>query len=78
MVVVSGQGPFDPSSGEIVGTTIQEQVAQCLRNVAAILDASGSSLAKAVSATFILAEETDFPGLNEEWLNWFPAQVVPS
>jgi 2-iminobutanoate/2-iminopropanoate deaminase len=73
-VLVSGQGPFDPSSGEIVDTTIREQVAQCLRNLAAILDASGSSLAKVVSATFILAEEADFPGLNEEQLKWFPRE----
>jgi 2-iminobutanoate/2-iminopropanoate deaminase len=71
LVFVSGQGPFDPVSGEVVGTTIQEQTAQCLRNVAAILEASGSSLAKVVSATFILAEEDDFAGMNEEWLKWF-------
>src|SRR3954464_2814254 len=72
LVFVSGQGPFDAATGEGVGTTIQEQTAQCLRNVEAILVASGSSLAQAVSATFILAEESDFPGMNEEWLRWFP------
>lgn len=71
LVFVSGQGPFDPRTGEVVGTTIQEQTAQCLRNVVAILRAAGSSLAKAVSATFILADESDFAGLNEEWSKWF-------
>ena len=71
LVFVSGQGPFDPGSGEIVGTTIQEQTAQCLRNVAAILEASGSSMAKVVSATFILSDPADFAGLNEEWVKWF-------
>ena len=73
LVFVSGQGPFDPVTGEIVGTTIQEQTAQCLRNIQAILRAGGSSLEKAVSATFILGEESDFAGLNEEWSKWFPA-----
>ena len=72
LVFVSGQGPFDPISGEVAGSTIQEQTAQCLRNVAAILEAAGSSMEKVVSATFILAEEADFPGLNEEWMKWFP------
>lgn len=72
LVFVSGQGPFDPETGEVVGATIQEQTAQCLRNVEAILVAAASSLAQVVSATFILAEETDFPGLNEEWEKWFP------
>ena len=71
LVFVSGQGPFDPNSGEVVGTTIQEQTAQCLRNVSAILEASGSSLSRIVSATFILAEEVDFVGMNQEWEKWF-------
>ena len=73
LVFVSGQGPFDPKSGEVVGNSIGEQTAQALRNVEAILVAAGSSLDKAVSATFILAEEEDFAGFNEEWLRWFPA-----
>jgi 2-iminobutanoate/2-iminopropanoate deaminase len=71
LVFISGQGPFDPASGEIVGLTIQEQTAQCLRNVSAILKAAGSSIDNVVSATFILAEEQDFAGLNEEWAKWF-------
>ena len=71
LVFVSGQGPFDPATGALVGATIQEQTAQCLRNIEAILRAAGSSLDKAVSATFILAEESDFVGMNEEWNKWF-------
>jgi 2-iminobutanoate/2-iminopropanoate deaminase len=73
-VFVAGQGPFDPVTGQVVGTTIQEQAAQSFRNVSAILAAAGSSLVKVVSATFILAEESDFAGLNEEWLKWFPSE----
>lgn len=71
LVFVSGQGPIDPATGALAGETIQEQTAQCLRNIDAILQAAGSSLAKAVSATFILAEESDFAGMNEEWNRWF-------
>jgi 2-iminobutanoate/2-iminopropanoate deaminase len=73
LVFVSGTGPYHAETGQIVGETIQEQTAQCLRNISAILEAAGSSLDKAVSATVILAEEDDFHGLNEEWLRWFPA-----
>jgi len=75
LVFVSGQGPFDPSSGEVVGSTIEDQTAQCLRNVDAILRAAGSSLEKAVSATFVLGEEGDFLGFNQEWLRWFPTDA---
>jgi 2-iminobutanoate/2-iminopropanoate deaminase len=70
-VFVSGQGPFLPETGVIVGESIQEQTAQCLRNIEAILQAAGSSLDKAVSATIIFAEDTDFAGINEEWDRWF-------
>ena len=71
LVFVAGQGPFDPDTGEVVGTTIQEQTRQCLRNVSAILEAAGTSLDRIASATFILAEESDFAGMNEEWQKWF-------
>ncbi|MEP7087110.1 MAG: RidA family protein [Gemmatimonadota bacterium] len=73
LVFVSGQCPFDPVTGDVVGETIQLQTAQCLRNVAAILIAAGSSLERIVSATVIIAEEGDFAGMNEEWVKWFPA-----
>lgn len=73
LIFVSGQGPYDPATGEVVGETIQEQTAQSLRNVQAILEAAGSSLERAVSATFVLAEEEDFSGFNEEWMKWFSA-----
>ena len=56
-----------------MGTTIQEQTRQCLRNIAAILESAGSSLEKLASATVVLADEEDFPGMNEEWLKWFPS-----
>jgi 2-iminobutanoate/2-iminopropanoate deaminase len=72
LVFVSGQGPFDPSTGAIIGTTIQEQTRQALKNVDAILQAAGTSMAKVVSATFILKDGLDFAGMNEEWTRWFP------
>lgn len=73
LVFVSGTAPTDPSTGQIAGTTIQEQTRQCLENIAAILDEAGSSLDKIVSATVVLADEDDFGGMNEEWLRWFPS-----
>jgi 2-iminobutanoate/2-iminopropanoate deaminase len=73
LVFVSGTSPTDPTTGAITGTTIQEQTRQCLSNIQAILEAAGSSLDKLVSVTVVLAEEDDFSGMNEEWLNWFPS-----
>lgn len=72
LVFVSGTTPVDPATGAIAGTTIQEQTGQSLKNISAILLAAGSSLNKVVSATVILVEESDFAGMNEEWVKWFP------
>src|ERR1700722_19499900 len=72
LVFVSGTGPQDPATGKIVGDTIQEQTRQCLKNISAILEASGTSLDRVVSATVIILEESDFAGMNEEWVKWFP------
>jgi 2-iminobutanoate/2-iminopropanoate deaminase len=72
LVFVSGTSPADPATSQIVGETIQDQTRQCLTNIAAILEAAGSSLDKVVSVTIVLADEDDFAGMNEEWLRWFP------
>ena len=72
LIFISGTGPYDAATGNIAGETIQEQTAQCLKNIAAILEAAGSSLEQIVSATVILLDESDFAGLNEEWVKWFP------
>jgi 2-iminobutanoate/2-iminopropanoate deaminase len=72
LVFVSGTAPVDPATGQIEGTTIQEQTRACLTNMAAILEEAGSSLAKAVSMTVVMADEDDWAGMNEEWVRWFP------
>ncbi len=72
LVFVSGTAPHDPATGALVGTTVQEQTRQCLKNISAILEAAGSSLDKVVSITIVLADEDDFAAMNEEYLRWFP------
>jgi 2-iminobutanoate/2-iminopropanoate deaminase len=72
LVFVSGTAPHDPATGAIVGTTVQEQTRQCLANIAAILDAAGSSMERIVSVTVVLSDEDDFAGMNEEYIKWFP------
>jgi len=73
LIFVSGTAAQDPQTGALVGATIQEQTRQCLKNIAAILESAGSSLDKIASVTFVLAEEEDFQGMNEEWMKWFPS-----
>lgn len=72
LIFVSGTAPTDPATGAYKGDTIQEQTRQCLTNIAAILEAAGSSMDKLVSVTIVMADEEEFAGMNEEWMRWFP------
>jgi 2-iminobutanoate/2-iminopropanoate deaminase len=74
MIYVSGMGPVDPATGSIVGESIQEQTAQCLRNVQATLNAAGRELTDVVWALWSLRYPDDFDGFNEEWATWFPEE----
>ncbi len=53
---------------------IKDQTRQCLKNLKAKLEASGSSLEKIVWANWSLKEASDFELFNEEWARWFPGE----
>ena len=55
-VFVSGQLPFDPATGVIVGTTAEEQTERTLRNLELILRAAGSSLDRVVQMTIYIPD----------------------
>ena len=59
----------------LVGGSIQEQTAQCLKNVKAILLEAGSFLDSVVSATFILVGPDGFIEMDKEWVKWLPKDL---
>lgn len=71
-IFVSGQIPLDPVKGEITGYTIEEQTHQVLKNIKAILEAAGSSMAEVVKATVYLADLNDFAKMNDIYAEYFP------
>lgn len=64
-IFVSGQGPVDPDTGEIVSDDIGEQTAQTLENIAAVLETGGSSLNSVVKATVFVMDMEDYDAINE-------------
>lgn len=65
LVFVSGQTPRDPATGELVGTTIEEQTRVTMANVARVLKTAGATMENVVSVTVYLADEDDWGTFNE-------------
>ena len=70
-VFVSGQIPTNPETGEFVAGGIAEQTQQVLKNLKAVLEASGSSLDQVVKTTVFLADMKEFSGMNEVYATFF-------
>ena len=64
LIFTSGQGPIDPLSGAIVAVDIAAQTRQTLANLAAILEAAGSSLAHVLKATVYLRRLEDIASVD--------------
>jgi 2-iminobutanoate/2-iminopropanoate deaminase len=64
-VYTSGQVGFDPANGQLVEGGVREQTEQVLRNLDAVLQAAGSSLAAVVKTTVFLKDMNDFAVMNE-------------
>lgn len=63
LLFTAGMGPVDPQTGQVVGVTIEEQTAQVLDNLEAILAADGLGFADVVKVTTHLQElHRDFAG----------------
>jgi 2-iminobutanoate/2-iminopropanoate deaminase len=70
-VYVSGQVPIDPETGEFVAGGIAEQTERVLKNVAAVLEAAGSSLNQVVKTTVFLADMNEFAAMNDVYAKFF-------
>jgi 2-iminobutanoate/2-iminopropanoate deaminase len=73
-VFASGQIAIDPQSGEFVSGGIAEQTEQVLKNLSALLEASGSSLARVVKTTVFLADMKEFAAMNEVYGRFFTSE----
>ncbi len=70
LIFVSGQGATDPATGRLAGDTAA-QTEQCLRNVQAILRASGSDLPYVLRCGVFLTRMGDFEAMNAAYARMF-------
>ena len=76
---LSGQVPFHPVTGEVVGKDMAEQATQTLTNVKAVLDACGLAIAHIAKVTVFITDMHDFDAFNTVYADFMgehrPARV---
>ncbi len=71
-IFVSGQGPLDPATGQLIEGTIEEQTARVLENIKAILVAGGATMADVVKVSAHLSDMELFSRYNKVYATYFP------
>jgi len=71
-VFTAGMGPWHPVTKQVIGETIEEQTAQTLENIRAILESAGLGMEDVVKATVHLADLSLFARFNEAYTHFFP------
>ncbi len=78
LVHCSGQIALDPKSGELLAGDVRAQTERVLKNLEAVLVASGSSFAQVLKCNVFLMDMADFPAMNEVYGRYFPAANAPA
>ena len=73
LLLLSGQIPIDPKTGNLVEGGIEEQTRQVFANIGAILAAAGASFDHVVTASVFLADMNQFGKVNEIYATYFSA-----
>ncbi len=71
MIFTSGVIPINPVTGELVTGTIEEQATQAIGNLAALLEAAGTSTDKVIKTTVFIKDMNDFGKVNEIYAKYF-------
>jgi 2-iminobutanoate/2-iminopropanoate deaminase len=71
LVFLAGQIPINPKTGQVNTGTIEEQTAQVLDNLKAVLAADGMTMDNVVSTTVFVKELNDFTKLNNVYGTYF-------
>ena len=77
LLFTSGQVALDPETGEVVGSTVEEQARRC-ESVGAILEAAGLGFENVVKTTCFLADMADFTAFNAVYGEYFTGKPARS
>jgi 2-iminobutanoate/2-iminopropanoate deaminase len=74
LVFASGMLGLDPQTGELAPGGVEAETRQSLQNVAAILEAAGSSMSLVLKTTVFLRDMADFARMNAVYAEFFRDQ----
>lgn len=74
-VYLSGQIGMNPATGELVSADVKEQTAQALKNMKAVLAASGATVDNVVKTTVFLTDMADFQAVNSVYAETFASDA---
>jgi 2-iminobutanoate/2-iminopropanoate deaminase len=72
LLFISGQGPVDVDSGQLLQGTFEEQARLTLDNLRSVAAAAGTDLSRTVKVGVFLRDMDDFPSLNAIYTEYFP------
>jgi len=72
LIYISGQGPIDPQTNEVMSGTIEQETELTLDNIRIILEEAGSSLSKVLQVTAYLLNMREYGRFNEVYRRYFP------
>lgn len=78
ILYTSGQIPLDAQTGEIVGTSIEEQSEQVMKNMSAILEAAQTNFDNVFKTTCFLSTMSDFAAFNSIYAKYFTSNPARS
>jgi 2-iminobutanoate/2-iminopropanoate deaminase len=76
LLFVSGQGPLNPKTREVVSADIREQTKQTLTNLKSVLGAAGLDFTHVVNMRVVLRNTEDFPAFNEAFRDFLQGEKV--
>src|SRR6266699_2277617 len=76
LLFVSGQGPLDPKTREVVSGDIREQTKQTLANLRSVLAAAGLAFSHVVNMRVVRRNSADFPACDEAWRDFLRGEKV--
>ena len=72
LLVVGGNGPLDPDTGQVLRGDFEGEVRLTLRNMQTVLEAGGSSLQQVLKVMVYLADIRNFDRFNKIYSEFFP------